>query len=72
VLVARTMEGGVATGFRHVEPEQYEARLFKFAKDKNGRVTVREVSVILWTLFILFYFCVFLCMLRGRRHICYE
>ena len=39
----RTMEGGAETGFTHVEPEQYEARLFKFAKDKGSPVAVREV-----------------------------
>lgn len=38
-----TLEGGVATGFRSVPVEEYKARLFKFAKDKGGRVTVREI-----------------------------
>lgn len=40
----RTMEGGAATGFRSVPPEEYSARLFHIARDKNGPVVVREVS----------------------------
>lgn len=39
-----TMEGGAATGFTHVEPEQYEPRLMKFSKDKGGHVVCREVA----------------------------
>uniref|UniRef100_A0A2C9JIA9 Actin-modulator n=1 Tax=Biomphalaria glabrata TaxID=6526 RepID=A0A2C9JIA9_BIOGL len=35
-----TMEGGAASGFRHVTPETYEPRLFKFASDQNGRVPI--------------------------------
>uniref|UniRef100_A0A0B6ZP87 Actin-modulator n=1 Tax=Arion vulgaris TaxID=1028688 RepID=A0A0B6ZP87_9EUPU len=38
-----TLEGGCATGFRNVAPEQYEPRLFHFNRDKAGRVTVREI-----------------------------
>ena len=34
------MKGGAKTGFRHVEPEQYEARLLEFKKvDKNVKMT---------------------------------
>ncbi|KAH9518913.1 hypothetical protein Btru_008650 [Bulinus truncatus] len=39
-----TMEGGTASGFRHVTPETYEPRLFKFSTDKDGRVAVREYN----------------------------
>lgn len=38
------MEGGCATGFRHVPPEQYEGRLFHFGRDKTGHVLVKEVG----------------------------
>ncbi|BFZ10766.1 hypothetical protein BsWGS_13805 [Bradybaena similaris] len=37
------MEGGCATGFRHVPPEQYEGRLFHFGRDKTGHVLVKEI-----------------------------
>merc|ERR1711963_468819 len=37
------MEGGAATGFRSVPPEEYQARLMKFAKDSKGHVCVREI-----------------------------
>ncbi|CAG5126658.1 unnamed protein product [Candidula unifasciata] len=37
------MEGGCATGFRHVPPEQYQGRLFHFGRDKTGNVIVKEI-----------------------------
>ena len=39
------MEGGAATGFRHVPPEEYVARLMKFSKDKSGHIVVRQVRL---------------------------
>uniref|UniRef100_A0A0B7B4N1 Actin-modulator n=1 Tax=Arion vulgaris TaxID=1028688 RepID=A0A0B7B4N1_9EUPU len=38
-----TMEGGCATGFRHVPPEQYEGRLFHFGRDKSGHIACKEI-----------------------------
>lgn len=39
-----TMEGGANTGFRRVPPENYCARLMKFAKEKKGNIAVREIA----------------------------
>ncbi|RUS75806.1 hypothetical protein EGW08_016433 [Elysia chlorotica] len=39
-----TMEGGCATGFRHVPTiEEYEPRLFRFQKDAKGHTCVRQI-----------------------------
>jgi len=38
------MEGGCATGFRHVEPTKYEPRLF-LVKKKGRRVTVTQIPM---------------------------
>lgn len=38
------MEGGAESGFSHVAPEEYEARLFKFVKEQRN-VVVRQVSL---------------------------
>ncbi|XP_059151107.1 gelsolin-like protein 2 [Physella acuta] len=37
-----TMEGGAESGFSHVAPEEYEARLFKFVKEQRN-VVVRQI-----------------------------
>jgi len=37
------IEGGAASGFRHVTPEEYIPRLFRFKKDKNGKMTSTEI-----------------------------
>jgi len=39
----QTMEGGANSGFRAVPPEEYEARLMRFAKYKKGNICVREI-----------------------------
>ncbi|XP_046577039.1 gelsolin-like protein 2 [Haliotis rubra] len=39
-----TMEGGAASGFRHVEPETYEPRLLHF-NGKGRNISVREVTL---------------------------
>lgn len=38
-----TMEGGCATGFKHVAPEEYKPKLFKFAKDSSGSIRYKEI-----------------------------
>lgn len=38
-----TMEGGAASGFRQVTPEEYEPRLFIFSRDKEGKIAVRQI-----------------------------
>jgi len=38
-----TIEGGAASGFRHVPPEEFIPRLFRFAKDANGKVVTKEI-----------------------------
>lgn len=43
LLDFRTMEGGAKSGFRHVEPEQYQPRLLRF-NGQRRTVTIREVS----------------------------
>ena len=44
------MKGGADTGFRHVEPEKYVSRLFKFSSGKSGglkSVTMVQVNSLL-------------------------
>lgn len=38
------IEGGAESGFRHVPAEEYIPRLFRFAKDKNGKMTSTEIA----------------------------
>ncbi|KAL8589377.1 hypothetical protein ACOMHN_021529 [Nucella lapillus] len=40
----QTMEGGAETGFRSIPTkEEYEPRLFRFAKDSSGHTVVRQI-----------------------------
>ncbi|XP_064604543.1 gelsolin-like protein 1 [Liolophura sinensis] len=41
----QTMEGGAKSGFRHVEPEQYQPRLLRF-NGQRKTVTIREVPLL--------------------------
>ena len=54
------MQGGADSGFRHVTPEEYEARLLRFKGQKKD-IAVREVTTYLlktlaetsvWSLFL--------------------
>lgn len=38
------LKGGAQSGFRHVEPEQYEARLLQFKKE-GSKVQMTELRV---------------------------
>ena len=38
------MEGGCASGFNHVQPEEYEPRLLRCRRDDDDRVEVTQVG----------------------------
>ena len=44
-LCVRLMEGGADSGFRHVEPEKYQSRLFHFC-GTGKNVVMSQVSII--------------------------